>query len=318
MLAQRPTCHSCPVACKKLVDVPSGKYKVRMESTEYESVWALGAQCFNKDLESIAFMIDRCNAYGMDTIELGNALAVTMEATEKGLVKAGVGWGDADRMIDLIEQTAQRQGFGDVLALGTARAAEAFGAPDIAMTVKNMSIAAYDPRLMKGMGLAYATSNRGACHLRAQMVAPEIVGLVCGQPLKVDPLEWRGKAELVVSIKNVFGFIDSAELCKFSSFALPLEVMAGLYSSMTGVPMDADALTRVGERIYNLERHYNNLNGFSSKDDTLPERFLKEPGQGPTAGQVCELEPMLMEYYEIRGWPDGVVPQEKLRDLEII
>jgi aldehyde:ferredoxin oxidoreductase len=317
MLAERPTCHACPVACKKLVDVPGGKYKVRMESTEYESVWALGAQCLNNNLESIAFMIDRCNDYGMDTIEMGNALAATMEATEKGLVKEGIGWGDADRMIELIEQMVSRQGLGDVLALGTARAAESFGAPDMAMTVKGMSIAAYDPRLMKGMGLAYATSNRGACHLRAQMVAPEIVGLVCGAERKVDPLEWRGKAELVVEIQNVFSFIDSAELCKFSSFAMPLDVLAALYSSMTGAPMDANTIMRVGERIYNLERHYNNLNGFSGKDDTLPRRFLEEPGQGPIAGQVCELAPMLAEYYEKRGWDDGVVPEAKLRELEI-
>ena len=182
-------------------------------------------------------MIDRCNDHGMDTIEMGNTLAMTMEASEKGLLEDGVAWGDADHMIRLIDQTASRSGLGDVLALGTARAAESFGAPEAAMTVKGMSIAAYDPRLMKGMGLAYATSNRGACHLRAQMVAPEIVGLVCGKERKVDPLEWRGKAELVVEIQNVFAFIDSAELCKFSSFAMPLEVLAALYPSMTGAPI---------------------------------------------------------------------------------
>lgn len=318
MLVGQPTCHACPVACKKIIDVPSGKYKVHMESTEYESVWALGAACLNNNLESIAFMIDRCNDLGMDTIEMGNTLAMTMEATEKGLVKDGIQWGDADRMIELINQTALREGLGDVLALGTAQAAQAFGDPNMSMTVKGLSIAAYDPRLMKGMGLAYATSNRGACHLRAQMVAPEIVGLVCGQPLKVDPLEWRGKAELVVSIQNVFAFIDSVELCKFSSFAVPLDVYAALCSAMTGAPMDADTVARTGERIYNLERYYNNLCGFTGKDDTLPERFLKEPGQGPIAGQVCELEPMLAEYYEKRGWDDGVVPEQKLRELEII
>jgi aldehyde:ferredoxin oxidoreductase len=128
MLAERPTCHACPVACKKLVDVPGGKYKVRMESTEYESVWALGAQCLNNDLESIAFMIDRCNDYGMDTIEMGNTLAMAMEARDKGLVEEAIDWGDADRMIELIDQTANREGLGAFLALGTARAAEVFGA----------------------------------------------------------------------------------------------------------------------------------------------------------------------------------------------
>ncbi|MBN1628225.1 MAG: aldehyde ferredoxin oxidoreductase C-terminal domain-containing protein, partial [Thermoleophilia bacterium] len=318
ILAERPTCHSCPVACKRLVDVPAGKYKVRMESTEYESVWALGAQCLNGDLESIAFMIDRCNDLGMDTIEMGNTLAATMEATEKGLIEEGITWGDADRMIELIGRTALREGLGDVLAQGTARAAQAFGDANMAMTVKGMSIAAYDPRLMKGMGLAYATSNRGACHLRAQMVAPEIVGLVCGDERKVDPLEWRGKAELVVEIQNVFSFIDSVELCKFCSFAVPLDVLAALYSGMTGAPLDAAALVKTGERIYNLERHYNNLNGFSGKDDTLPRRFLEEPGQGPIAGEVCELESMLTEYYEKRGWKDGIVPEQKLQELEIV
>lgn len=310
ILEKRPTCHACPVACKKLVNIPSGKYKVRMESTEYESMWALGANCLNNNLAAIAFMVDRCNDYGLDTIEMGNVLAMTMEATERGLVREGVDWADADRMIELIGATAGRRGLGEVLALGSARAAEAFGDSSLAMTVKGLSIPAYDPRLMQGMGLAYATSNRGACHLRAQMVAPEIVGLVCGEPLKVDPLETAGKAELVVSIQNAFAFVDSLDLCKFCTFAIPLELLARLYSAMTGADMDKDQLLLTGERIYNLERYYNNLNGFTGKDDTLPKRFLTEPGQGLAAGHTCELESMLNEYYEMRGWKNGVVSRE--------
>lgn len=319
ILVGHPTCHACPVACKKEVEIKEGKYKgLHMESVEYEPAWALGANCDNDDVDAIAAMIDRCNEYGLDAIETGDALAMTMEATQKGLIKDGLEWGDTEGMMELIPKIAFREGIGDDLAEGPARAAEKWGAPEISMSVKGQSIPAYDPRGLKGMGIGYATSNRGACHLRGYTPAAEVVGWVLGGESTVDPLEWDSKAQLVATFQNVYGFTDSLNVCKFGTFALPLDVYAGYYSAITGVPLDAAGLLKTGERIYNLERYYNNLAGFREGSDYLPERFLKEPGSGAAEGSLCELDRMLEQYYALRGWEKGVVPESKLKELEII
>jgi aldehyde:ferredoxin oxidoreductase len=305
------------VGCKKEVEISEGEYAgLLMESVEYESAWAFGAMCDNSDVSAIAAMIDRCNNLGMDTIETGNGLSMTMEATEKGIVD-GLSWGDTHAMMELIQKIALREGIGDDLAEGPARAAEKWGAPEISMSVKGQSIPAYDPRGMKGMGIGYATSNRGACHLRGYTPAAEVVNWVLGDEMVADPMDWEGKGELLGIFQNVYGFTDSLDVCKFGTFAIPLDVYAGLYSGMTGVPLDADGLLEIGERVYNLERYYNNLNGFREGSDYLPKRFLEEPGTGAAEGSVCELDEMLQEYYAFRGWEDGVVPESKLTALGI-
>ncbi len=319
ILVADPTCHACPVACKKEVDTSkgNGKYQVHMESTEYESMWALGANCDLADSRAIAVAIDMANDLGMDTIELGNALSVAMEATERGLISddEGIAWGDADAMHELIRKIAMRQGIGDDLANGPARAAEKWGAPEISMHVKGQSIPAYDPRGLKGMGIAYATSNRGACHLRGYTPASEILGI----PEKTDPLAWEGKGKLLKLLQDLHAVSDSFNICKFSAFAEGLDEYTAQYNAMVGLNLSPEELLRIGERIYNLERYYNNLAGFGEGSDYLPKRFLEEPSTVPgSEGQVCELDKMLQEYYEARGWVNGVVPEEKLRELEII
>jgi aldehyde:ferredoxin oxidoreductase len=314
ILVDDPTCHACPVACKKEVET-HGKYAVHMESFEYESAWALGANCANDNRDAIAVLIDLCNDYGMDTIEHGNVLSVAMEASEKELIRERIPFGDVDKMIELTHQIAARQGIGDTLANGSARAAEAFGDRGLAMTVKGQAIPAYDPRGLKGMGIAYATSNRGACHLRAYTPASEILGI----PEKTDPLAWEGKGRLTKLLQDLHAVSDSFDICKFSAFAEGPEEYAAQYSAVTGVQVTAADLLRAGERIYNLERYFNNLAGHREGSDYLPERFLKEPSTSKgSEGQVCELDLMLREYYEARGWENGVVPERKLRELAII
>ena len=322
ILVGDPTCHACFVACKKEVEVKEGPHAgLHMESVEYESAWAFGAMCDMADANALVALIDRCNDYGLDTIEAGNALAVAMEATELGLLDGGgLSWGDSDAMLDLLGKIATREpGLGDDLAASPARAAGKWGAPQISMSVKGMSIPAYDPRGIKGMGIAYATSNRGACHLRGYTPAAEVVGNVLGPADVTDPLEWEGKGKLTVVFQNVHAVTDCLDVCKFATFAENLDAFAEQYSTITGNPMDADGLLKVGERVFNLERYYNNLAGFGEGSDYLPERFLKEPADGPGAkGQVCELAQMLEEYYAERGWENGVVPESKLKELEII
>jgi aldehyde:ferredoxin oxidoreductase len=320
ILVDDPTCYACPVACKKEVEIKYGPYKgLRMESVEYESAWALGANCDNDDVASIAKMIELCNDYGLDTIEMGNVLSMYMEASDKGYLNGygpGLKWADEGAMVELIGQIARREGVGDVLAAGTAKAAAKLGHPEIAMVAKGQAIPAYDPRGMKGMGLGYATSNRGACHLRGYTAASEL-GLV---PLKTDPLAWEGKGELLKIFQDLFAFMDSLDLCKFSSFAEGAEEFAAQYRTFLGLDeFTAEDVMTAGERIYNLERYYNNLAGFKEGSDTLPKRFLEEPSTMPgSEGQVCELDQMLEEYYDKRGWVNGVVPEAKLKALEII
>jgi aldehyde:ferredoxin oxidoreductase len=313
ILVDEPVCHACPVACKKEVAVKEGRWKVHTESFEYESAWAFGAMCGLSDKEAIAYMIDQCNDYGLDTIEMGVALAAAMEASELKLTADVINWGDAEKMSALVQQTAFREGIGDTLALGAYGAAKKFGKPELGMSVKGQAIPAYDPRGIQGMGLAYATSNRGGCHLRGYTVASEIVGI----PFPTDRTVAEGKGELLKTFQDLFAFTDSMDVCKFATFSEGAEEFAAQVTAMTGLQISADEAMRIGERIYNLERYYNNLNGFTGKDDNLPERFLKLPGTGGSEGMLSLLDVMLQDYYKVRGWQDGVVPESKLKELGI-
>ena len=326
ILVDEPTCHSCPVACKKEVEIETvhkgEEMNVRMESFEYESAWALGPNSGHTDLEESVIMLDRCNDMGVDTIDTGNTLAMAMEMTEEGKFDElgdGLDWGDSEEMIELIQRIAHREDeLADHLANGANHLEEEFDAEDNSLTVKGQSIAAYDPRTLKGMAIGYATSNRGACHLRGYTPAAEILGI----PEQVDPHEYEGKGELCATFQDLHAISDSFDICKFNAFAEGIEEYVLQYNGMTGRDVTEEELIQAGERIYNLERYYNNLAGFDGSDDDLPGRFVEGhedaiPAQGGAEGGLAELEEMKEEYYEVRGWVDGVVPDEKLDELEI-
>ena len=288
---------------------------LKMESFEYEPAWSLGANCGNDDPAVIAKVIDQCNDYGMDAIEIGNVISMYMEASERGYVDTPLDWGDGAGMVRVTEEMATgSSSIGQTLGQGTAKAAAAWGHSEISMTVKGQAVPAYDPRGIKGEGLGYATSNRGACHLRGYTPASELLGI----PVKTDPLDWDGKGPLLKIFQDLHAFSDSLDLCKFSAFAVGAPEYAALYENVVGLPMSEEDVMVAGERIYNLERHFNNLAGFDGSDDSLPERFLTEPASGPAEGHICELDQMKEQYYEARGWDDGVVGEAKLRELEII
>jgi aldehyde:ferredoxin oxidoreductase len=274
----------------------------------------------NDNKDAIAYMIDMVNRYGFDPIEAGNALAMYMEVTENGgAIDGGLAWGDTDGMVRLLDEIAfAKTEIGRILGKGTAAAAKELGYPHLAMSVKGQAIPAYDPRGLKGMGIAYATSNRGACHLRAYTPAAEL-GVMPFGSLKVDPLEWKGKGELVKIFQDIHAISDSFDICKFSAFAEGVDEYLAQYNTFTGSNLTAEELLKAGERIYNLERYYNNLAGLGEGSDNLPKRFLEEPSTVPgSMGHVCELDLMLEEYYNARGWENGVVPESKLKELDII
>ena len=207
-------------------------------------------------------------------------------------------------MTKLAELTGRGKGFGAEIGLGSKRLCKKYKCPQLAMQVKGQEFPAYDGRGIQGMGLGYATSNRGACHLRAYTVASEILGI----PEKTDPLVTKGKAGLVKAFQDATAVVDSVGLCIFTTFAWSMDDIGPQIDAACEGDWSVEKVLEVGERIWNLERKFNLDAGFTGKDDTLPKRLLKDAAKtGPAKGLVSGLDKMLPEYYELRGWtPDGV------------
>jgi aldehyde:ferredoxin oxidoreductase len=298
---RRSACRGCIIGCARRTEAggESG------EGPEYETIWAFGAQCGVSDLTAIVQANYACNRAGMDTITMGSTIACAMELTELGLLPGGPRFGDARAIIELAAATAAGEGLGAELGLGSARFAALHGRPDLSMSVKQLEMPAYDPRGMKAQGLAYATSNRGGCHLRANMLGPEILGV----PKMVDRFATLGKAGLLINLQNLNAVLDSLSVCKFTAFAMKEDYYARQLSAVWGETVEPQELLLLGERIWNAERLFNLAAGFTRADDTLPSRLLHEPSPaGPSAGQVVDLSPMLDEYYTSRGWDEAGAP----------
>jgi aldehyde:ferredoxin oxidoreductase len=305
-------CSGCPIGCGRLTKADGDQGG----GPEYETVWSFGAVCGNSNIEDIAKANYIANRLGLDTISTGVTIACAMEMSEREIIKEEIRFGDSKKIIELVEKIGYREGIGDELAEGSKRFAEKHGHPELAMQVKGMEIPAYDPRGVQGHALGYATSNRGACHLRAYMIGPEVLGI----PVMVDRFKPDGKAPIVKLLQDVTAAVDCLVLCRFTQFAMRIDQYAALLSAAVGRTYTEDDFKRVGERVWNLERWFNVRAGFSRKDDTLPPRFLKEPlKEGNSRGRVVELERMLTEYYEVRGWDsEGRPTEEKLRELGIL
>jgi len=300
-------CATCTVACGRATRTShrSG------EGPEYETIWALGPMCGVRDLEAITEANYLCNELGLDTISAGSTIACAMELWERGAFDAAterqireelgtdLTFGNAQAMVRCVERIGRREGFGALLAEGSARLAARFGQPHLSMSVKGLELPAYDPRAFRAMGLAYATSPRGGCHLRAYMISPEALAT----PGTSDRFSARGKAELVKLYQDLSAVIDSLGMCIFTTFALNPDHYARLLAAATGIERSTEEMLTVGERIWNLERLYNLREGFGRAEDTLPPRLLEErlPGGHSKAAPV-DLEPMLEAYYRLRGW----------------
>jgi aldehyde:ferredoxin oxidoreductase len=311
LLVRNQACWACPIACTRVTHTDNSEG----EGPEYESTWALGAQCGIDRLDLIAEANYLCNDLGLDTISVGNTIGCAMELAERGVIRSDLRFGRADLLHDTIRDIAYRRGLGDELAEGSYRFADSHGAAEYSMTVKGLELPAYDPRGMQGQGLLYATSNRGACHMRGNMLGPEVLAL----PRLVDRFATAGKAGIVSVHQNSAAVVDSLVVCKFTNLAVAEEYFARTLAAVTGLPFTADELMRVGERVWNLEKLYNLREGFTADDDSLPPRLLNEPVmEGPSAGFTVNLAPMLKEYYEFRGWDKAGVPTPaKLGELDL-
>ena len=316
-LVRNKGCFGCSIGCGR-VSRNRGKYKGIGEGPEYEATWGLGPNLFIDDFEAISKANFLCNELGLDPISLAGTLACATEMMEKGFIpreKAELRWGDADMLVEMTIKTAYREGFGDELAEGSYRLAEKYGHPEYSMSVKKQELPAYDPRGQQGIGLNYATSNRGGCHVRGYMTSPEVLGI----PEKVDPDSTEGKAALLKIFQDLTALVDSAGICLFTTFGQGLPEIAEQLRQATGLDLSDEEFLLAGERIWNLERSFNLQAGISNKDDTLPPRLLLEPMKGgPHQGNVVRLELMLPEYYTLRGWDQAGVPTpEKLQELSL-
>jgi len=307
-LVKNKGCFGCSIDCGRVTRVGEGPFKSSGEGPEYEAAWAYGADCGVSDLAAICKANFLCNEYGMDPISMGATIACAMELSEMGAIpEKDIGFklrfGDANAIVDLTEATAKKEGFGKILALGSYRLAEKYGHPELSMSVKKQEMPAYDGRALQGMALEYATSNRGGCHVRGYLTSPEILGV----PIKVDPLVTEGKAALLKLFQDLTALIDSAGICLFTTFGLGLEEIAAQYREAVGTDETDEEILLKGERVWNLEKHFNIAAGVEK--DTLPPRLLNEKlPSGPAAGKVAELGVMLKEYYELRGWDKNGVP----------
>jgi aldehyde:ferredoxin oxidoreductase len=325
-LITNAACFGCTIACgrisqmdpKHFTVVNKPEYWGASGGLEYEAAWALGAANGVGDLETLTYTNMVCNETGMDPISFGATVGAAMELYDMGVLsKKQIGFdapfGSAEALAKLTEMTAQGEGFGKELGLGSKRLCAKYGHPELSMTVKGQEFPAYDSRGIQGMGLTYATSNRGACHLRSYTVASEVLGI----PIKTDPLVTEGKPGLVKAFQDATAVFDASGLCLFTSFAWGLaDVQPQIEAACEG-DWSLEKLNLVGERIWNLEKQFNLAAGFTKKDDDLPPRLKTEPAKtGPAKGLVNGLDKMLPEYYELRGWnKEGVPKAETLKRL---
>ena len=326
-LEKASACWACPIACGRVTRVTEpAEFAGQGEGPEFETGFALGSMCMVDNLAAVTKANYICNELGLDTMTMGVTIACAMELYDRGIIDEGhtakpVRWGDGSRLVELTRMTGLREGFGDQLAEGSYRLAERYGHPELAMVSKKLELAGYDPRGLQGMGLAYATSPIGASHCRAHMGYTEMVGI----PQPTDRHEWKGKGSLVKRWQDVFSLIDATGICIMFSIRNLLRQDLGILpdgileylNAVTGAAYTLEELTNAGERILNAERLFMARAGFDRRNDTLPIRLLREPqAEGPSKDRVVELERMLDEYYDARGWTaQGIPTAAKLAEL---
>jgi aldehyde:ferredoxin oxidoreductase len=312
VLVDRMTCTRCPVRSRR-VTASEGRFKFHVEGPDYAQLCAFGPNCDLVDVEAISYMNYLCYDLGLEPIEMGNTIAMLAEATERGLATNGVAWGDAQRFAELIRQAGLQQGEWCRLGLGAAGAAKSLGVDPLAMSAKGISIQNVDPRAEAAWGLLNATESLGAAaHIWTYgdlVYAMHDVGVKPIVTPQSTPAEIAGH---VKHKQDLVAALDAMTVCAFSSYAFSTEDYAAALGFVTHASWSAEDLLAAGERIFDLERHYNADCGIGAESDTLPERFLRDPvPTGPHAGKVCDLEPMLDVYYRLRAWPQGEIKADR-------
>ena len=314
-LVKPGACHRCPIACGRVVNV-NGKV---VGGPEYEPLWAYGGNCGNNDLNVIDECNMLCNEYGLDAISVPCTIAAAMELYQRGYIKeeecAGVPleWGSTRALVEWTKRMGNPETELDwLMSSGSARLCEHYGHPEYSMSVKKQEMPAYDARAIQGIGITYATSNRGGCHVRGYMISPEVLGL----PQQLDRTVTNEKAAWVKTFQDLTAVIDSMGHCLFTSFAMGAKEYTDLLNAATGTNWTIEQVLEIGDRIYNIERMFNKAAGMKPEDDRLPKRLLEEPVvNGPSTGMTSKLPLTLPEYYEARGWVNAFPTDETLKKL---
>jgi aldehyde:ferredoxin oxidoreductase len=290
-------CPHCFMACGKISEVKKGRHRgLRIMGPEYETIYAFGGLCMVNSIEEIIYLNDLCDRLGMDTITAGNLAAFAIEASKRKKIKENLQYGDADGISEILTKIAYRKGVGKILSEGVRHAASVWGMEEEAIHVKGLEPAGFDPRVLKGMGLAYATSDRGACHLRATFYKSELSG-------QIDPDQIKGKARLFVDYEDKMTLFDALILCRFYRDLITWKDLQEIIKSSCGLSLNKKSLKTLASGIINLARTFNQQEGMTKKEDKLPRRFFREVLQETKKTiQPEDLEVMLREYYQLRGW----------------
>jgi aldehyde:ferredoxin oxidoreductase len=290
-------CPHCFMACGKISEVKQGRHQgLRIMGPEYETIYAFGGLCMIKSIEEIIYLNDLCDRLGMDTITAGNLAAFAIEASKNKKIKENFQYGDADGVAEILTKIANRKGVGKILSEGVRHAAKVWEMEEKAIHVKGLEPAGFDPRVLKGMGLAYATSDRGACHLRATFYKSELSG-------QIDPDQIRGKAKLFVDYEDKMTLFDALILCRFYRDLITWKDLEEILKSTCNLSLKKKELKTMASGIINLARTFNQQEGVTKKEDKLPRRFFREVLQGTEKTIHPEdLQFMLKEYYQLRGW----------------
>ena len=314
-LVRPGACYRCPIACGRIINV-NGHVT---GGPEYEPLWAYGANCGNNDLNVIDECNMLCNEYGLDAISTPCTIAAAMELYQRGAIKeedcAGVPleWGSTKALVEWTKRMGNPETELDwLMSSGSARLCEHYGMPELSMSVKKQEMPAYDARGIQGIGITYATSNRGGCHVRGYMISPEVLGL----PQQLDRTVTDDKAAWTKTFQDLTAVIDSMGHCLFTSFAMGAQEYTDLLNAATGTNWTVEQVLEIGDRIYNIERMFNKAAGMKPEDDRLPKRLLNDPiVNGPSKGMVSQLPLTLPQYYEARGWVNAFPTDETLKKL---
>lgn len=326
ILRPHGACYNCPIHCSRWVKIEEGRFKMEGPGPEYETLGSFGSMLLNDNLESICHLNELCNAYGLDTISAGCAIAFAMEAYENGVItKQDTGgvdlkWGNIDAIIEMTHQIGQAKGLGALLGQGVKRASEKLGkgTGKYAIHVKGLEVPMHDPRAFHSMAVNYATSPRGACHLHGAAFIYDM-GIIApgfGVAYKQGRFDRKGKGANTKAAQDQASIINSLVVCQFCGLALaPLHYVV-LLGATTGMAYQTKDIPLIAERITNLQRVFSLRCGITAKDDVLPERLLTPTTEGGHAGKVADLESQLADYYAVRGWnQEGLPTKEKLHEL---
>ncbi len=296
-------CKTCFMACGKYTEILDGRHKgLKIEGPEYETIYAFGGLCLIDRIDEIAYLNDLCDRLGIDTITAGNMVAFAIEAARRGKISDNINYGDVDSIADFIQKISKKEGSGELFAEGIKKASEELGLEEIAVHVKGLEPAGYDPRSLKGMALAYAVSDRGACHLRTTFYKAELAGMF-------DPSNTEELLNVFIDFEDRCTLFDTLIICRFYRDFYLWDELSKIIELTTGIEYGKKELSRIASEVVNNTRRFNLREGLTAKDDRLPRRLVKEALEDGKKIEEEEVEELVRGYYRLRGWSEDGVPK---------